>query len=72
MPRPVKVYPANYLPEREYEEQVKIGLDRLYETVTVQWRPFLGEGRERYAPVVDLPLAPSQLDKDSFENTESS
>jgi len=58
MPRRVRVHPVNYLPEREYEERVKVGLNRFYKDVMVQWRPFLGEGRARYAPVVDVAVGP--------------
>jgi hypothetical protein len=49
---------ADYLPERAYQERVKSALDRLYGEVVVQWRPFLGEGRGMYAPVVDVAVGP--------------
>lgn len=50
--------PGGYLPEREYQEQVKLTLERLYGEVEVQWLPFLGEGRGMYAPRVDIAIGP--------------
>jgi hypothetical protein len=50
--------PPDYLDEKAYQHKVKEGLDRLYREVTIQWRPFVGEGRGIYAPVVDVAVGP--------------
>jgi hypothetical protein len=50
--------PPDYLNEQEYQRKVKEGLDRLYRKVTIQWRPFQGEERGIYAPVVDVAVGP--------------
>ena len=52
------VRPPDYLNERQYQQQVKESLDRMYAEVEVQWRPFRGEGRGIYAPVVDIAVGP--------------
>jgi hypothetical protein len=50
-----------YLPEPEYQAQVKRALERIYGEVTVQWCPFRGEGRATYAPRVDVAVGPYAL-----------
>jgi hypothetical protein len=50
--------PADYLDELAYQRQVAESLHRLYPEVEIQWRPFRGEGRRIYAPVVDVAVGP--------------
>jgi hypothetical protein len=45
-------------PEIVYQQRVSAALSRLYETVQIQWYPFLGEGRQMYAPIVDIAVGP--------------
>jgi hypothetical protein len=58
MPLRAQHRPAGYLNERAYQQRVRESLDRLYGEVTVQWRPFKGEGPAMYAPVVDIAVGP--------------
>ncbi len=46
--------------ESEYQHKVKRRLEQIYsgEEVKVQWRPFLGNGRDMYAPRVDVAVGP--------------
>ncbi|HEX9255180.1 MAG TPA: hypothetical protein VF938_06530 [Candidatus Angelobacter sp.] len=53
-----KERPPGYLPEAEYQQQVKTALDRLYREVEVQWCAFRGEGHRTYAPRVDIAVGP--------------
>ncbi len=48
--------------EREYENAAKTLLDRIYEDVEVQWYPFRGQGRQIYAPVVDIAVGPFAIE----------
>jgi hypothetical protein len=50
--------PPDYLDERAYQQQVKEAFDRIYGEVEIQWRPFRGEGRGIYAPIVDIAVGP--------------
>jgi hypothetical protein len=64
MPQTIRIpRPAGYLPEREYQVQVKTTLDRLYRDVEVQWQPFRGGGRASYAPVVDIAVGPFAIER---------
>ena len=53
---------ARPLLEREYQESVKIILDRIYREVEVQWYPFLGIGRDMYAPRIDIAVGPFAIE----------
>jgi len=44
--------------EREYQNEKKLALERLYGEVEVQWHPFRGHGRGMYAPRVDIAIGP--------------
>lgn len=44
--------------EREYQNEKKTALGRLYGEVEVQWHPFRGHGRRMYAPKVDIAVGP--------------
>ena len=59
--------PADYLNEHAYQQRVKESLDRLYEEVTVQWRPFRGEGPAMYAPIVDIAVGPFAIQEQFIE-----
>lgn len=48
--------------EREYQDSIKARLDRVYGEVIVQWHPFLGHGRQIYAPVVDVAVGPFAIE----------
>ena len=50
--------PEGYLSERQYQLEAKRHLERLYTEVVVQWCPFRGEGRNTYAPRVDIAVGP--------------
>ncbi len=58
MPRRAQPRPADYLDEHAYQQHVKEALDRHYQEVALQWRPFSGEGPAIYAPVVDVAVGP--------------
>jgi hypothetical protein len=55
--------PADYLPERAYQENVRRSLDQIYREVEVQWQPFRGRGRGSYAPVVDVAVGPFAIER---------
>jgi len=55
--------PPGYLREAEYQQQVKNALDRLYDEVRIQWCAFRGEGRDTYAPRVDIAVGPFAIDR---------
>lgn len=57
---------ARPLLEREYQESVKIILDRIYREVEVQWYPFLGIGRDMYAPRIDIAVGPFAIESRRF------
>lgn len=44
--------------EREYQNNAKNILERLYGEVEIQWHPFRGHGRRIYAPKVDIAVGP--------------
>ncbi|OGG40580.1 hypothetical protein A2118_00895 [Candidatus Kaiserbacteria bacterium GWA2_50_9] len=48
--------------ETEYQNIVKAKLELLYSEVEVQWRPFRGEGRGIYAPIVDIAVGPFAIE----------
>ncbi|HEY2233055.1 MAG TPA: hypothetical protein VGK01_06210 [Candidatus Angelobacter sp.] len=52
-----------YLPEAAYQARAKAALDRLYQEVAVQWYPFRGEGRDMYAPRVDIAVGPFAIER---------
>ncbi len=54
--------PLGYLREREYQNLTKASLDRLYPEVNVQWHPFIGGGRNIYAPVIDIAVGPFAIE----------
>jgi hypothetical protein len=58
---------AGRLMEREYQESAKIILDRIYREVEIQWHPFLGAGRDIYAPRIDIAVGPFAIEQRRFE-----
>lgn len=64
MPKRAKVVRGRgYLNERAFQRRVKAGLDQLYPEVTIQWRPFQGQGRHIYAPAVDIAVGPFAIEQ---------
>lgn len=59
--------PTGPLLEREYQDSAKIALDRIYREVEVQWYPFLGIGRDMYAPRIDIAVGPFAIDAERFD-----
>jgi hypothetical protein len=59
--------PAGYLSEAEYQQQIKDALDRLYDEVRIQWCAFRGEGRDTYAPRVDIAVGPFATNRKYIE-----
>lgn len=57
---------TEHLPERDYQNLAKASLDRTYREVKVQWCPFLGAGREIYAPKVDIAVGPFAEERERF------
>jgi hypothetical protein len=53
--------------EREYQESTKVILDRIYREVEIQWHPFLGVGRDMYAPRIDIAVGPFAIERRRFE-----
>lgn len=53
--------------EREYQNSAKVILDRIYREVEVQWHPFLGVGRDMYAPRIDIAVGPFAIERKRFE-----
>jgi hypothetical protein len=58
---------AGRLLEREYLESTKVILDRIYSEVEIQWHPFLGVGRDMYAPRIDIAVGPFAIERRRFE-----
>ena len=58
---------AGRLMEREYQEAKKVILDRIYSQVEIQWHPFLGVGRDMYAPRIDIAVGPFAIDRRRLE-----
>lgn len=48
--------------EREYQNTAKNALEHLYDEVEVQWYPFRGQGRQIYAPIVDIAVGPFAIE----------
>lgn len=48
--------------EREYQNEVRTKLERLYEEVEVQWHPFRGQGYGIYAPKIDVAVGPYAIE----------
>jgi len=48
--------------EREYQNNIKTQLDHAYDEVVVQWYPFRGQGRNIYAPIVDIAVGPFAIE----------
>ena len=48
-------------------ESAKVILDRFYREVEIQWHPFLGVGRDIYAPIIDIAVGPFAIDRRRFE-----
>ncbi|MDO8451350.1 MAG: hypothetical protein Q7S76_00590 [bacterium] len=53
--------------EREYQLEVRSGLNLIYEDVQVQWSPFRREGRDMYAPILDIAVGPFAMER-RYEN----
>ena len=58
---------AGRLLEREYQESKKFALDRIYREVEIQWHPFLGVGRDTYAPRIDIAVGPFAMERRRLE-----
>lgn len=58
---------AARLSEREYQRAAKVILDRIYREVEIQWHPFLGVGRDIYAPRIDIAVGPFAIERRRFE-----
>jgi hypothetical protein len=58
---------AGRLMEREYQESKKVILDRIYREVEIQWHPFLGVGRDMYAPRIDIAVGPFATERRRLE-----
>jgi len=58
---------AERLLELEYQKSAKLILDRIYREVEIQWHPFLGVGRDMYAPRIDIAVGPFAIEQRRFE-----
>jgi hypothetical protein len=65
MPR--RQRPPGYLTETEYQAQVKLSLERIYGEVSVQWSALRGQGRNTYAPRVDVAVGPFAIHRRYIE-----
>jgi hypothetical protein len=61
------LHAAERLLEREYQLSAKASLGRIYRKVEVQWHPFLGVGRDMYAPRIDIAVGPFAMERRRLE-----